>query len=33
VSVARVHQLRVAGEKRLRQDLTVLALWHAHFGG
>jgi len=33
VSVARVHQLRSAGEKRLREDLAVLALWHAHFGG
>jgi RNA polymerase sigma factor for flagellar operon FliA len=33
VSVARAHQLRSAGEKRLREDLTVLALWHAHFGG
>lgn len=33
VSIARVHQLRVAGEKRLREDLAVLALWHAHFGG
>ncbi|HEX9781316.1 MAG TPA: sigma-70 family RNA polymerase sigma factor [Opitutaceae bacterium] len=33
VSIARAHQLRSAGEKRLREDLTVLALWHAHFGG
>lgn len=33
VSIARAHQLRSAGEKRLREDLTVLALWHAHYGG
>jgi len=33
VSIARVHQLRSGGEKRLREDLTVLALWHARFGG
>jgi len=33
VSIARVLQIRSAGEKRLREDLTVLAHWHAHFGG